>query len=249
MGIESIGGFVSDPQRFETTRWTVVLATRSTDVRQSRRALAELCETYWHPLYVFVRRQGYGPDAARDLTQSFFVELLEKDFLRKADPERGRFRSFLLAALKYQLAQARRHDRAVKRGGEHRIVDWIENDAEALYARDAALEDSPERAFERRWALTIIERARERLADEMSEDGRRDQFERLAPMLGGGGEGKSYRELAGELDTSEAAVKMAVMRLRRRFGRYLRDEIAHTVLDPSEVDDELRYLLRAVRDG
>jgi RNA polymerase sigma-70 factor (ECF subfamily) len=240
---------VRDPQRFDTTRWSVVLAARSTDAPESKRALAELCESYWYPLYVFVRRQGYNAEDARDLTQSYFLELLEKGFLEKADPHRGRFRSFLLATMKHHLAHARRHERAIKRGGEHRIVSWIEADAEPRYAREGGAAESPERAYERRWAATIIERARRRIAEEMIREGREEQFQKLAPMLGGGGEGKRYRELAEELGSSEAAIKMAVMRLRRLFGRYLREEIAHTVQDETEVDDELRYLLQTVRDA
>ena len=243
------GGFVGDPQRFDTTRWSVVLAAAATDAPESRRALAELCESYWYPLYVFVRRQGYGPEDARDLTQSYFAELLEKGFLEKADPQRGRFRSFLLATMKHHLAHARRHERALKRGGEHRVVGWIDADAEQRYAQEGGQAESPERAFERRWAATIIERARRRLADEMAREGRQEHFRKLAPMLGGGGEGKRYQELAEELDSSEAAIKMAVLRLRRLFGRYLREEIAHTVPGADEVDDELRYLLQTVRDG
>jgi RNA polymerase sigma-70 factor (ECF subfamily) len=225
----------------------VVLTARAKGEPGSEEALAWLCETYWYPLYFFVRRRGYAFDEALDLTQGYFLRLMERDYLRDVRPEVGKFRSFLLASLKHYLANEKREAAALKRGGDHRLISLDADAAEHRYRLEPPDERTPEQAYERRWALTVIQRAHRRLEAELGESERRDQFRLLVGYLSGGDPKRSYREVAGELGATEAAVKMAVSRLRRRFGRILREEIAQTVVDDTEIDDEVRYLLTVVR--
>lgn len=214
---------------------------------EARRALEELYETYWHPLYAFVRRQGHDPDSASDLTQAFFTELLENDFLKAVGPSGGRFRSFLLASLKHFLSHERDRERALKRGGGARIISLDAQSAEERLGGIAADSLTPEQVFERQWALTVLERALERLRRESSELGSDDRFERLKGYLTGDAMRTPYCEVALELGMSEGAVRGAVHRLRKRFGKMLRAEIADTVADPAEADDEIRHLLAVIR--
>jgi len=232
--------------RFHTTRWSVVLAARARGEAGSDEALARLCETYWYPLYVFIRRRGHGGDEALDLTQEFFLRLVERDWLDNVRPEAGRFRSFLLATAKHFLSHEQRRERALRRGGELRFVSL--DLAEERYRAEPHDDESPERAYERRWAMAVLERVSKRLAAEMSEGGKAETYRLLAPYLAGGEGERPYRDAAERLDTTEAAVKMAVMRLRRRFGRILREEIAQTVDTAAEVDEEVRYLLGIIRE-
>jgi RNA polymerase sigma-70 factor (ECF subfamily) len=235
---------LAGPRRFATTRWSQVLAAGRAQTTSSRGALAGLCEAYWYPLYAYVRRWGHGPDEAQDLTQEFFTRLLEKHYLRDADPTRGRFRSFLLASLKHFLSNERDRATAVKRGGRAQIVPLEIETAEGLYRLEPPDADTPEKVFERRWALMLLERTLGRLRDEFEAGGRREVFARLEGYLTGERDTVPYAQLAAELGMTEGAIKVAVHRLRKRFGALLREEIGDTVSDPAQVDDEIRELFR-----
>lgn len=232
--------------RFRTTKWSVVRAARARDEPGSADALARLCEVYWYPLYFFVRRLGHGVDEARDLTQGYFLRLMERNYLDDVRPEAGKFRSFLLASMKHYLANVRREAAALKRGGPAPPISLDLDAAEARYRHEPADERTPDKAYERRWALAVIERANTRLREEFEAAGKPDQHRLLAGYLSGDERQRPYSQAARELETSEAAVKMAVSRMRRRYGRILREEIAATVGDPAEVDAEVRYLLSIV---
>ncbi len=231
---------------FTTTQWSRVQQAREGSDTEARRALEELCQTYWHPLYAFVRRQGYSPDEAQDLTQAYFTELLEKDVLQVVDPSAGRFRSFLLASLKNFLSHERDRERALKRGGGALTFSLEADTAEAVIDDPATDQLTPEQAYERQWALTVLERSLARLHRTADESGATDQFARLKPYLTGGDATVPYREVASQLGMTEGAVKTAVYRLRKSFGGMLRAEIAETVADPAHVDDEIRHLLTVV---
>jgi len=229
---------------FATTRWSVVLAARGTGPA-GRRALSTLCQDYWHPIYAFIRRQGNGAEEARDLTQGYFLILLETSLLDDFRPAEGRFRSFLLASVRHFLSDARDRERAAKRGGGRTLIPLDEAFAEECYRREPHTELTPEEAFERRWALTVIERALRRLEEDAERSGRLQQFARLKEFLTSTGSG-SYREAGADLGTTEGAVKVAVHRLRRRYGEMLRTEVGETVADPAHVDGEIRYLLEVI---
>jgi RNA polymerase sigma factor (sigma-70 family) len=231
---------------FATTRWSLVAAAGRRDSPEAAEALETLCEHYWYPLYAYVRRRGLSPEDARDLTQEFFATLLEKDRLRRADPNRGRFRAFLLASLANFLANRQRYERADRRGGGRvtESLDW--ESGEQRYLREPIDELTPERVFDRRWALTILERSIDRLRAQHVESGRGHWFEALRETLMGGTGGKSYDQLAQELGVSESAVKVAIHRMRKRCGELLREEIAQTVTNPQEIDEELAYLFAAL---
>src|ERR1700729_4226612 len=191
--------------RFPTTRWTLVVAAGDPQRKDSRSALVSLCENYWYPLYAYLRRRGYSADQSQDLTQSFFVRVLEGKYLNRADPEKGRFRSFILTSLKFFVADEGDRDRAQKRGGG--TVEPLEFPAgEERYQREPATDETPERIFERRWALSVIDRVVERLRDEFVQHGRPEHFERLKMFLLGKSEAP-YAALAGEMNTSEGALK------------------------------------------
>jgi RNA polymerase sigma-70 factor (ECF subfamily) len=213
----------------------------------SRRALADLCRIYWYPIYVFIRRRSSTAEDAQDLTQEFFAELLEKATLRVADPERGRFRSFLLAAVTNFLAKQRRKAGARKRGGHRPLLSLDLAAAEHRYAREPAHELTPEKIFERRWAMTLLEHVIAGLESEATTAGKLRQFELLAPFLGGSRQTVPYAAIARELEMTEGAVKVAVHRLRRHCRELLRAEIAQTVADPAEIDEELQALFATVR--
>jgi RNA polymerase sigma-70 factor (ECF subfamily) len=232
------------PRRFATTRWSQVIAAGQAQTTSSREALTSLCEAYWYPLYAYVRRWGHTPDEAQDLTQEFFAKLLEKHYLRDADPSRGRFRSFLLASLKHFLSNERDRASAVKRGGRVNIVPLEVETAEGMYRLEPPDLNTPEKVFERRWALTLLARTLARLRDEFAAGGRQEMFVRLEGYLTGERETVPYARLAEDLGMSEGAIKVAVHRLRRRFGALLRDEIGETVSDPAQVGDEVRELFR-----
>lgn len=231
-------------ERFATTQWSLVLAARDGTEGEARKALESLCEAYWYPLYAYVRRRGHDAEEARDLTQAFFADLLGRNFLGAVDRSKGRFRSFLLASLENFLSHARDEERALKRGGGVRPLPLETETAEARYRLEPAERLTPEVVFERRWGLTVMERAMERLQAESSDEPER--FERLKPCLTGS-DHAPYREIAEALGMSETAVKAAVHRLRQRYGRLLRELVAKTVADPAEVDDELRHMLGVVR--
>jgi RNA polymerase sigma-70 factor (ECF subfamily) len=248
MSDRSRSGSSRDPG-FVTTHWSVVLAARPADSSRARQALETLCRTYWYPLYAFARRVGHSPHDAEDLVQSFFARCLEKNYLDAADQAKGRFRSFLLLALKRFLANEWDKQRAQKRGGGAPLIALDALTAEERYGLEPAQHLSADRLFERRWALTLLEQVLERLRAEQAEAGRLTQFEQLKEaLIGGGGRDAPYARLAEQLGTSEAAVKVAVHRLRRRYRELLEAEIAHTVGTPEDVADERRYLL-AVLSG
>jgi RNA polymerase sigma-70 factor (ECF subfamily) len=226
-----------------------VIAAGESGNEASTQALASLCEAYWYPLYAYVRRWGYDADAAQDLTQEFFSRLLEKQFLRDADPSRGRFRSFLLASLKHFLANERDRASAVKRGGRVAVVPLEVETAEGMYRLEAPDDETPEKVFERRWALTLLRRTLLRLRHEFEAAGKADVLDRLEGYLTGERETVPYAQLAEELGMTEGAIKVAVHRLRRRFGALLREEIAETVCSPQEVDDEIRELFKVLTAG
>jgi RNA polymerase sigma factor (sigma-70 family) len=232
--------------RFLTTQWSMVLAAGGTasDEMSQTQALATLCELYWYPLYAFVRRRGYDPDAAQDLTQSFFARVIEKAYLRDATPTRGRFRSFLLGSLKHFLANEWDHAHALKRGGGVTVLplDVELGDGENRYRLEPADDETPEHLFERQWALALLERTLARLREEHAEAGKGAQFDVLKPVLTGEPLDETYAQLGERLGMSEGAVKVAVHRLRRRMRALLEEEIARTVADPREADDEIQYL-------
>ncbi len=232
--------------RFATTRWSQVLAARDGADSQSRQALAALCEAYWYPLYAFVRYQGYEVEAAQDLTQAYFAELLEKDFLRAVGPEGGRFRSFLLASLKNFMSKQRTRARAKKRGGGQAPISIDAVSAEKRFAVEPIDQLTPDRVYERRWAMTVLGRSMDRLARKYVEKGKSDRFEGLRDFLTGQLPKRPYEEVAAELGISEATLRVAISRMRQEFGEYLRLEIAETVSDPSELDSELKYLLSVI---
>jgi RNA polymerase sigma factor (sigma-70 family) len=231
--------------RFPTTRWSVVLAAKGSDSAEVREALESLCGAYWYPLYAYTRSRGHDPETARDLTQAFFAHLLERDFLEPVAPEKGRFRAFLLASLKNFLSHERERAQALKRGGGVSTLPIDGEDAEGRYGREPVERLTPEQVFERRWGLTIMERAMERL--EAANASRPEQFAQLKSYLTGAEPTVAYREAAADLGLSEGAVKTAVHRLRKEYGRILREEIAATVAEPGDLDDELRHLLTVVR--
>lgn len=235
------------PQGFATTRWSLVLAAGRGDAPDAEAALAVLCRTYWYPLYAYVRRSGHPADEARDLTQEFFARLLEKHSLRAADSERGRFRSFLLTALKRFLSKQRHQARAQKRGGGRKPLSLDFEQGESRYRLEPVTEVTPEAIYERHWALTLLEHVMARLRAEFQRAGKPDAFDHLKVFLTGEAAAPRYREVAVELGMTEGAVKVAVHRLRRRFRECVLAEIAQTVAAPADVDEELRHLFQAVR--
>lgn len=230
---------------FATTHWSVVLAAGRSDSAGVQKALASLCQTYWYPLYAFVRRQGYSPHDAEDFTQGFFAKLLELNSVAGLSPTKGRFRSFLLAAMKHFLANARSHAHAQKRD-TRKIVALDPNSAEDRYCHEPADHVTPETIFERQWALTLLHTVAERLREEYARDDRDDLFQQLSFCLAGERSAVPYAKLAPQLGLTEGALRVAVHRLRQRYREMLRDEIAHTVAAPGEVPGELQHLMRVM---
>ncbi|MEQ1858673.1 MAG: RNA polymerase sigma factor [Chthoniobacteraceae bacterium] len=230
---------------FHTTHWSLVLAARG-DASSARSPLAALCRSYWYPLYAFVRRQGISPHDAQDLTQEFFARLLEKDWLNAVERERGRFRSWLLAAMKHFLINEWDKSRAKKRGGGIAFVSIDDMTAESRYEHEPADLATADLLYDRRWALTLLDRVLARLREEFVGAGKAAHFDALKGTLTG--DRTPYADIATALGTSEGAVKVAVHRLRERYRDLIRTEIAETVATPSEVEEELRHLL-AVLSG
>jgi RNA polymerase sigma-70 factor (ECF subfamily) len=232
--------------RFPTTRWSQVYAAGQLSDPAARDALAELCAAYWYPLYAFVRRKGYAPDEAADLVQGTFANLLERKGMAAVSPERGRFRSFLIAACSNHMADCWDRDTAAKRGGGRAPIPFDHLDAEGRYSVEPVDELTPERLYERRWATGLLERALTRLEAEAIAAGNAPLASHLLPTLTGGRGEVPYASIAVELGMTEGAIKMAAARLRRRYGEILREEIGHTLADPSEVEDEIRALFSAL---
>jgi RNA polymerase sigma-70 factor (ECF subfamily) len=231
-----------DPAAFATTQWSIVLAAAGIGSSAANLALAQLCQRYWYPLYAYVRRRGHTTHAAEDLTQEFFTRLVQKHSLADVDREKGKFRSFLLASLKHFLANEYDRSHAQKRGGVQPVVSLDRDEADSRYELEPSHDLTPEKLFERRWALAVLDHVLTRLGEELAAEGKQTQFERFMPYLAAGQADLKYGELASELQMSEGAVKVAVHRLRKRYRQLLRDEIGQTVSHPDEIDEEIRYL-------
>jgi RNA polymerase sigma factor (sigma-70 family) len=239
---------VPDPREFVTTHWSLVGAVKPDEVSQTRarEALEELCRAYWYPLYAFVRSRGYSAVDAQDLTQSFFARFIETDGFASADRERGRFRSYLLGAMKHFLANEWHRAQTQKRGGQVRFIEWDALDPEARYAGASKQSDNPEHLFDREWALETITGALQALRYEMAKAGKSEQFDALKGSLSGQDE-SPRAQIAARLDMSEGAVKVAVHRLRQRYRTLLRAAIAQTVSNEADLDEEMGYLVEILR--
>jgi RNA polymerase sigma-70 factor (ECF subfamily) len=227
---------------FATTQWSVVLAAGQTDSPNASEALVELCRTYWCPLYAYLRRRGYSEHDSQDLTQGFLAQLLERRSIETVDRQKGRFRSFLLASLKYFIADERAHACAQKRGGGREPISLDVEDAEKRYRLEPIDNRTPEKIYEHRWAITLLDQVLAKLAKEFRDAAKGELFEHLQPFLVEGSGERTYRDLAGEIGMSEEAVKKAVQRMRQRYYELFRHEIAQTVAGPDEVEEELRHL-------
>jgi RNA polymerase sigma factor (sigma-70 family) len=227
-------------KNFPTTRWSLIAASRRASTQACRTALESLCVAYWHPLYYYARRQGTSAEDARDLTQGFFACLLEKHYLHDFDRERGKFRTFMLAAFRHYISNERDREQTQKRGSGQVLLPLDVQDAERSYRLEPSHDITPEKEYERRWAVTLLERALTRLR---LESGSVPHFDSLRVFLNGNSPDCSYRQLAAELGATEGALKVAVHRLRRKFAELLREEIEDTVAGPEQANEELRYLL------
>lgn len=233
------------PSGFNTTHWSLITRAAAPSP-EGQAALETLCRAYWFPVYAYARKQGCSPNDAEDITQDFFAEIVQSEFLKRADPERGRFRSYLLTAVRRRIINARDSARAAKRGGGSTIVSIDEPTAEKLFLEidDPGLD--PSETYERGWALTVLQRARARLREEQTKQGRLEEFELLEPFLSAPpGEGE-YATLAATLKMARNNVAVAVHRLGKSYRKLVHDEIADTVQDPAEVGDELNYLLKVL---
>ena len=231
--------------KFPSTHWSCVVEAGGDDER-SREALSRLCVAYWYPLYAFIRHRGHDADTATDLVQGYFARLLGKGVLAGADPARGRFRSFLMADCSHYLSHVRARGTAQKRGGGQSPISIDARDAEGRFLAEPVDDLTPERLFERAWAMTLLCRVVELLREEYEARGRGAAFDRLKPVLMGGRPDVPYVQIAAELGTTEAAIQAAVSRLRRRYGALLREQIAATIADPGDVEDEIRELFVAL---
>jgi RNA polymerase sigma-70 factor (ECF subfamily) len=231
--------------RFPTTQWTLVIRAESRDSPEAREALAQLCGAYWQPLYVFVRMKGHGVEDAQDLVQGFFARFLSKDYLTVVDREKGRFRSYLLGALNHYMSDEWDRAHAAKRGGG--VPDLpMDLDFEAVERQSSLRAPStmrPERAYDRKWALALLDRVVQRLRDEYAQAGQSDRYERLIPFVTGDGTPMSFRHAGELLGISEGAARVAAHRLKHRYKEAVREEVAATVSGERETEEELRYLL------
>ena len=225
---------------FSTTRWSLVLAAG----QRSSEALENLCRIYWYPLYAYIRRRGYHPEDAEDLTQEFFARLLVRDYVARADPHIGKFRSFLLAGINHLLSDERDKARRLKRGGGQRVISFDEKAAEARYRLEPVEKTTPELLYERSWVATLLKRAATRLREEYAAAGKAALYDQLTEFRLDATGQRTYGEVAAQLGQSESAVKSAIMRLRQRHHQLVREEIAETVADPSDVDGEINYFLQ-----
>jgi len=241
-------GEVAQPL-FATTHWSVVVAAANGETPEAAAALQRLCSTYWYSLYVYVRRRGYGPEDAQDLTQEFFALFLRKEYFRLADRARGRFRTFLLHALEHFLINEWKRAQCAKRGGGTTPFSLDAAAAEQRYASEPGTTLTPERAYEKRWATTLLDRVLASLKQEYADAGNRRVFAELADLLWGKDGSASFAEIGARLDLTEGAARGAMHRLRTRYRERLRHEVAQTVAEPGEVDEELRYLISVVSQG
>jgi RNA polymerase sigma factor (sigma-70 family) len=242
-------------RQFATTHWSLILSAADSEngEQKAREALEELCRTYWRPIFSFVRRRGYSMEEAQDLTQDFFVRILEPGWLQHADPNRGRFRSLLLKSLENFLVNAAERTHTDKRGGDVQFVSWDDWMAEApsqLSISAHALDSlPPERLFDLRWAVTVVEHALRRLREECESKGKRRLFQALSCYLTAERDEVSYANLSAALGIAESAVRKQLYNMRQRYRSLLRDEVAHTVADPADVEDEIRHLCAALAAG
>lgn len=236
----------SGPSHFATTQWTLVLHAGQRGDQQGGRALATLCERYWYPLYAYARRRSADAAQAQDLTQEFFARLLEKGTLGVASPDRGRFRSFLLTAMKNFIASVHEKDLAQKRGGARKLLPLDFNEGETKLRLEPVDELTPERLFEKQWTLKLLELVMQRLEQEHAAVDKAQQFAVLREYLAGPHGEQTYAAAASQLGQSEESVRQAASRLRKRYRELLREEVAHTVADPADVEDELRGLLQTL---
>ena len=232
--------------RFATTHWSVVLAAGQSSAPQQKQALGALCQSHWFPLYAYLRRRGYDTHGAEDLTQAFLAHILEKQDLRTADPKCGKFRSFLLVRLKGFLSDERDRAQAKKRGGGQKILSLAIQNAEGQYTLEPSSQLSPEMLFEKSWALKILERTMDRVEADMARKGKQELFDHLKVYLTTDKDAVPYEAVAMELSMTEGSVRVAVHRLRRKYRRLLRNEIAHTVASEDQIDDEMGYLFSAL---
>jgi RNA polymerase sigma factor (sigma-70 family) len=242
------GGFPAQRAgRFATTRWSLVLAAGQKSDARSAGALTGLCEMYWYPVYAFIRRQGYRPEECADLTQEFFARVIEKNYFHGADPARGRFRAFLCASIRHFLSNERDRATTLKRGGTTPPVSLDVEAAEGTYRLEPRDDLTPEKLFDRRWALILLERVLARLRDSHAAAGKGELFDRLNGFLTGDSAGLPYADVAQALGMTDGAVRVAVHRLRRAFRDTLIQEIAETVAEPADIAAEIEYLMKAVR--
>lgn len=235
-----------DPCGFRTTRWSLIAAARGSDNSLAQQALSHLCASYWYPLYAYIRRRGHTADEAQDLTQELFARLLARDFLETADPAKGRFRAFLLACCKHFLANEHNRVHALKRGGGVAPLSLSPDEAEQRYRLEPSHDLTPEKLFERRWAVTLLDRVLARLREEFAARGKETQFDHLRIYLVGERSGPPHGDAAETLGMTAGAIKVAVHRMRQRYRELLREEIAHTVDTPEQIEEEIRQLFAAL---
>jgi RNA polymerase sigma-70 factor (ECF subfamily) len=233
--------------QFTTTHWTVVLKAGAGDHPQATEALDQLCRTYWYPLYAYARRRGFSAHDAEDLVQGYFTKLLEKSILGGIERAGGRFRSFLLTSFNHFISDQRDHALRLKRGGGNEFVSLDAGHAEERYQLEPVDLLDPEKIFERRWALTVLERVLDQLRAELHSEGRGALFERLQSLVVGERGNSKQSNIAAELGLTEGAIAVMIHRLRRRYRKLLQEEIARTVGDPAEVEAELRHLMTVLR--
>jgi DNA-directed RNA polymerase specialized sigma24 family protein len=235
-------------RKFATTHWSIVRAVGHEDSQAASSALQELCQSYWYPLYTFVRRQGHDANEAADLTQAFFADLLQREDLKKVDPELGKFRSFLLAALKHFLINQWDKAHAQKRGGGHIPLSLDFERADCRYRLEPSHATTPELIYQKQWAKTLLDRVHQSLRIEFADRGKAHQFDKLQKFLAGKNEEQTLASAAAQLSMTEVAVKVALHRMRQRFGDLLRAEIQQTVATPEEIDSEIQQLFDVLRN-
>ena len=232
---------------FQITQWSMVLAANQADSPKAEEALSRLCQNYWYPIYVFIRRRGHEAEPAKDLTQEFFTRLIAKQYLRIADRERGRFRTFLMSCVDHFLSNEHKKENTLKRGGNFTFLPLKESSAEDWYQAEPADEMSPDKLLDRRWALTLLELCLEQLKEEYAKSGKADLFDALQGCLSGAKEAPaSFAEIGMQLGLSEGAARQAAFRMRSRFGELLRQGVAQTVANPQDLEEELKHLRTAL---
>jgi DNA-directed RNA polymerase specialized sigma24 family protein len=233
---------------FATTHWSVVLAAGQTESPDSLSALAQLCEAYWYPLYAFARRQGYSPEDAEDVTQGFFARLLRRNYFAELSQSKGKFRAFLIAAFKHFLCDEGDRARALKRGGGQTVLSLDAQEAEHRYQLEPVNTLTPDKLYEQKWAYALMEKARFRLREEYGSKGQGELYAALKGLDGREAGDQTYAEMAVQLGMTLSAIKAAARRMRERYGKLLRLEIAQTVATPAEIDEEIRHLLAIISE-